>query len=124
MRPLAGPPDPVTFNRHVWDVVRGIPSGRVATYGQVAKLVPLPGGVNPDTYRAFGPRWVGTAMSQCPKDVPWQRVLNAKGEISLQGDAQRRLLEAEGVLFDAKGRVDLKRYGWQGAGSDESPALF
>ncbi len=125
MSPLASSPDPATFKRNVWDVVRTIPRGRVATYGQVAKLVPLPAGVDPDTYRAFGPRWVGTAMSQCPDDVPWQRVLNAKGEISLRGDTQRRLLEAEGVVFDAKGRVDLKRYGWQGPGmDDEAPALF
>lgn len=122
MPPIAVPPDPAAFNRQVWDIVRAIPPGRVATYGQVAKLVPLPGGVDPDAYRAFGPRWVGTAMSACPPGVPWQRVLNAKGEISLKGDAQRRLLEAEGVIFDAKGRVDLKRYGWQGP--DEAPRLF
>ncbi len=121
----AAPPDPTHFNRNVWDTVRGIPRGRVATYGQVAKLVGLPEGVDPETYRAFGPRWVGTAMSACPHDVPWQRVLNAKGKISLKGDTQRRLLEAEGVVFDAKGRVDLKRYGWLGPGiEDEAPRLF
>lgn len=127
MSPLASPPDSANFNRHVWEVVRGIPAGRVATYGQVARLVPLPSSVEPDTYRAFGPRWVGSAMAACPNDVPWQRVLNAKGEISVRPGAeiQRRLLEAEGVVFDAKGRVDLKRYGWQGPDAqDEAPRLL
>src|SRR5512139_46755 len=126
MTPLAAPPDPISFNGQVWEVVRNIPAGRVATYGQVARLVPVPPGVEPDTYRAFGARWVGSAMAACPSDVPWQRVLNAKGEISLRAGAehQRRLLEAEGVAFDAKGRVDLKRFGWQGPATDDHLRLF
>jgi methylated-DNA-protein-cysteine methyltransferase related protein len=126
MSPTGSPPDAASFNRQVWDVVRGIPRGRVATYGHVARLVPLPSGVDPDTYRAFGARWVGSALAACPDDVPWQRVLNAKGEISLRAGAehQRRLLEAEGVAFDAKGRVDLARFGWQGPEDAEQPALF
>lgn len=118
MTPPAAPHDAGAFNRAVWQQVRAIPRGLVATYGQIAKLIGLPEGVAPDTYRAFGARWVGAAMSACPDDVPWQRVLNAKGEISLKGEMQRRLLEAEGVEFDAKRRVDLKRFGW--AGPDES----
>lgn len=127
MNPPASPPDPVTFNRQVWDVVRTIPRARVATYGQIAGLVRLPAGVEPDTYRAFGARWVGSAMAACPDDVPWQRVLNAKGEISLRAGAehQRRLLEAEGVTFDAKGKVDLKRFGWSGLdATTDQPELF
>ncbi len=126
MTPLASPPDPISFNRQVWEVVRSIPAGRVATYGQVAKLVPVPPGVEPDAYRAFGARWVGSAMAACPNDVPWQRVLNAKGEISLRAGAehQRRLLEAEGVRFDAKGRIDLKQFGWQGPENAGQPGLF
>jgi methylated-DNA-protein-cysteine methyltransferase-like protein len=126
MSPLASPPDIASFNHQVWGVVRLIPRGRVASYGQVAYLVPLPAGVDPDTYRAFGARWVGSAMAACPNDVPWQRVLNAKGEISVRAGAaeQRRLLEAEGVVFDAKGRVDLKRFGWQGPEEDQAPRLF
>lgn len=124
MNAPSAPQNASLFFREVWDIVRLIPSGRVASYGQIARLVGLPEGVDPDTYRAFGARWVGTAMSQCPPDVPWQRVVNAKGEISLKGDAQRRLLEAEGVTFDAKGRVDLKRCGWSGPGQPEQPGLI
>jgi methylated-DNA-protein-cysteine methyltransferase-like protein len=117
MSRLASPPDPIVFDHHVWDVVRQIPAGRVASYGQIARLVPLPEGVDAQSYLAFGPRWVGSAMARCPGDIPWQRIINAKGEISPRPGAeqQRRLLEAEGVVFDARGRVDLARFGWQGA---------
>jgi methylated-DNA-protein-cysteine methyltransferase related protein len=116
MSPFAPPPDPKAFNQRVWSVVRGIPAGRVATYGQIAKLVPLPEGVDPQSYLGLGARWVGSAMASCPEDVPWQRVINSKGEISSRPGAehQRRLLEAEGVVFDARGRVDLARFGWWG----------
>jgi methylated-DNA-protein-cysteine methyltransferase-like protein len=109
------PPDPTVFNPRVWDVVRRIPAGRVASYGQIARLVPPPEGVDAQDYHPFGARWVGTALAQCPHDVPWQRVINSKGEISLRSGAQqqRRLLEAEGVVFDDRGRVDLTRFGWQ-----------
>jgi methylated-DNA-protein-cysteine methyltransferase-like protein len=119
MSRFTSPPDPIAFDRRVWSVVRRIPAGRVASYGQIARLVPLPEGVDLQSYLAFGPRWVGSAMAKCPDDVPWQRVINAKGEISLRPGAeqQRRLLEAEGVVFDARGRVDLARFGWQGSGS-------
>ncbi len=108
-------PDPAAFERRVWDVVRQIPRGRVATYGQIARLAPAPDGVDAATYQAYGARWVGSAMANCPDDVPWQRVINARGEISLRAGAerQRRLLEAEGVVFNERGRVDLARYGWQ-----------
>ncbi len=118
MCPLTSPPDPTAFNRHVWSIVRQIPAGRVASYGQIARLIPVPEGVDQETYSAFGARWVGSAMARCPDDVPWQRVINAKGEISPRPGAehQRRLLEAEGVVFDARGRVDLGRFGWQGPG--------
>lgn len=104
------------FYAQVWQVVRQIPAGRVATYGQIAALVSPPQGVSTEEYRAWGARWVGGAMAACPQDVPWQRVLNAQGKISLPeqrgGLEQRQLLEAEGVSFDEKGRVDLRRFGW------------
>jgi methylated-DNA-protein-cysteine methyltransferase-like protein len=117
---LTSPPDPITFNLRVWSLVRRIPAGRVASYGQIARLMSPPDGVDVQTYLAYGPRWVGSAMAGCPDDVPWQRVINAKGEISLRPGAerQRRLLEAEGVVFDDRSRVDLGRFGWQGSGAD------
>jgi len=113
---FTSPPDPLLFNHLVWDLVRQIPVGKVATYGQIAKLIPPPEGVEAKSYLSLGPRWVGSAMAQCPDDAPWQRVINSKGEISPRPGAeeQRALLEAEGVEFDARGRVDLKRYLWEG----------
>jgi methylated-DNA-protein-cysteine methyltransferase-like protein len=68
-------------------------------------------------------------MAACPDDVPWQRVINSKGEISPRPGAerQRQLLEEEGVAFNEKGRVDLKKVGWKGSddtGEVEQPSLF
>jgi methylated-DNA-protein-cysteine methyltransferase-like protein len=62
-------------------------------------------------------------MANCPDDVPWQRVINSQGKISERAGAERQrlLLEQEGVEFDAKDRVDLKKYGWSGK-SDETEA--
>jgi methylated-DNA-protein-cysteine methyltransferase-like protein len=90
----------------ICEAVRAIPRGRVASYGQVAELAGLPG-------RA---RLVGRVLSLLPPDsrVPWQRVLNSRGELSLRGEdaaRQRRLLEREGVRFGPSGRVDLRRFG-------------
>ncbi len=102
------------FQSQVWEVVRQIPYGKVATYGQIARIVNPPPGIDAPTYLAFGARWVGTAMAACPADVPWHRVINAKGQISLRENAglQRRLLEAEGVVFNKNQKVDMKRFGW------------
>ena len=96
----------------VYDVVLKIPFGKVATYGQIAKIVGPP----------CDARRVGWALASLGnhKDippVPWQRVIAAGGRISLPGTQQRNLLEGEGVLFDARGRVDLEQYGWEGPGS-------
>lgn len=99
----------VTAYQRIYKVVRRVPRGRVATYGQIAELA-----------RASGPRQVGYALHSLPEghDLPWHRIINARGEISLDsglggGGLQRALLEAEKVVFDKKGRVDLKRYQWK-----------
>jgi methylated-DNA-protein-cysteine methyltransferase related protein len=114
----SSPRDPSIFNNLVWEIVRQIPEGRVTTYGQIAAMIPPPGEMDPRSYLAFGARWVGGAMAACPEGVPWQRVINAQGKISLgRGDAklvQRGLLEAEGVQFDERERVNLVRFGWAG----------
>jgi methylated-DNA-protein-cysteine methyltransferase-like protein len=126
MSPFTSPPDPIIYNHQVWDVVRQIPAGKVATYGQIAKLLPTPEGVEEKAYLSLGPRWVGSAMAKCPDDVPWQRVINSKGEISPRPGAeeQRRLLEEEGVEFDDRGRVDLVRFGWGAESRSDQPRLF
>jgi methylated-DNA-protein-cysteine methyltransferase related protein len=114
---FSSPPDPVAYQLQVWELVRRVPAGRVVTYGQVAGMVPVPPGVAPPAYLAQAPRWVGSAMRSCPDDVPWQRVINSQGKISLPGESgeeQRRRLEDEGVQFDERGRIDLKRFGWTG----------
>jgi len=91
----------------IYEVVAQIPAGKVATYGQVARLAGIPSGA----------RQVGYAMAALGRGrprpgVPWHRVLNAKGESSI-GHEQVRRLEAEGVPFDDRGRVDLEAHGWQ-----------
>lgn len=98
----------------IYAVVRRIPRGRVATYGQIAELAGLAGHA----------RQVGYAMAALPSAsaVPWQRVINAAGMVSrrkMPGAelSQRQLLEREGVKFDAKGRVNLKKVRWRPRGA-------
>ena len=114
---FSSPPDPHIFNHKVWEIVRRIPRGKVTTYGKIAAMIPPPGGMNLKDYLAFGARWVGGAMAACPEGIPWQRVINAQGKISLRPGAdsnkQRDLLEDEGIVFE-KDRVNLSRYGWDG----------
>jgi methylated-DNA-protein-cysteine methyltransferase-like protein len=119
---FSSPPNPQEYNERVWQLVRQVPSGKVATYGQIALMLPPPPGVDPDAYRAMAPRWVGSAMAACPGDVPWQRVINSQGKISERPGAQkqRELLEAEGVVF-VKDRVDLKKFGWSGLDEADTP---
>lgn len=98
---------PSDSHRRIYAIVRRIPAGRVATYGQIAELAGL-------TRQA---RLVGYALHGCPRDLPWHRVVNARGRISLPADStaaltQRRRLEAENVAF-LGGRIDLDRYRWQ-----------
>jgi methylated-DNA-protein-cysteine methyltransferase-like protein len=94
----------------IYEVVRRIPVGRVATYGQVATLAGLRGQA----------RQVGYALHDLPdgSDVPWHRVVNARGEISLRSSSdahgeQRRRLEEEGIDFGSGGAIELTRYRWQ-----------
>ena len=95
--------------KRIYAAVRRIPRGRIATYGQVATLAGLNG-------RA---RQVGYALAALRSStaVPWQRVINAQGRISLRpttgGFSQRMLLEREGVVFDAGGRVSLRKFQWR-----------
>lgn len=120
---FSSPPNPQAFNAHVWDLVRKIPRGKVATYGQIAQMLPPPEGVDFESYKAFAPRWVGGAMAACPDDVPWQRVINSQGKISPRpggAEKQRILLEEEGVVF-VKDKVDLKKYGWSGKEDGDEP---
>jgi methylated-DNA-protein-cysteine methyltransferase-like protein len=127
---MTNPPDPKQYFEQVWALVRRIPAGRVATYGQIAAMIPPPEGVNLRQYEAQGPRWVGAAMANCSDEIPWQRVINAQGKISARPGIgptrQRELLEAEGIAFDEKDRVDLKKYTWEEArkpteAEDEGP---
>lgn len=116
------PPNQQAYYEMVWQLVRQIPRGRVASYGQIALMLPPPDGVDFEAYKAFAPRWVGGAMAACPEDVPWQRVINSQGKISERPGAarQRLLLEEEGIEF-VKDRVDMKKYGWKGGQEDEEP---
>lgn len=116
------PPNQQAYYERVWGLVRQVPRGRVATYGQIALMLPPPDGVDFESYKAFAPRWVGGAMAACPDDVPWQRVINSQGKISLRPGAERQrlLLEEEGVEF-VKDKVDLKKYGWKGLDEPDEP---
>lgn len=114
------PPNPREFNRLVWLIVQQIPEGRVSTYGQIASMMPPPADSDPEQYHRLGARWVGSAMRRVPDDtIPWHRVINSQGRISLPAgsdtaEAQKHLLESEGVLFSDAGRVNLTVYGWEG----------
>jgi len=104
---------PNPLYERIYEVACRIPEGQVATYGQIARMVGIPKGA----------RQVGYAMAALGRgrprpEVPWHRVVNAKGESSIGGD-QIPLLEAEGVVFDERGRIDLRRFGWDPAGELE-----
>ena len=109
-------PNPQAFNEKVWEIVCQIPPGRVTSYGQIAAMIPPPEGMDPKSYDAFAARWVGGAMAACPNDVPWQRVINSQGKLSVRaGEVQQReLLVEEGIIFNERGRVDFKKFDWQG----------
>ncbi|MDQ2767070.1 MAG: MGMT family protein [Gemmatimonadota bacterium] len=101
---------PDSTRTRIYDVVRRVPRGKVATYGQIATMAGLDGQA----------RQVGYAMAAIGRAsaVPWQRIINAQGRISLRSEGpagsiiQQQLLEQEGVIFNDS-RVDLKRFGWK-----------
>jgi methylated-DNA-protein-cysteine methyltransferase related protein len=109
-----------TYDR-IYAIVQQIPPGKVATYGQIARLV---GGISA--------QMVGFALAALPwgkdmpegKEVPWQRVINAQGKVSPHGfgfgsAVQRERLEDEGITFDPEGRISFEQYGWLGTGSSK-----
>jgi len=103
------PSNDTTYKR-IYAIVKKIPAGKVATYGQIAALAGMPRNA----------RQVGYALHHLPENsgIPWQRVINAKGEVSRRTWSenhllQRILLEAEGVEFDDAGRVVLARFRWK-----------
>lgn len=96
-----------SFFQRVYKLVSRVPAGHVVTYGQIATALGYPKGA----------RQVGWAMRVCPDDIPWHRVVNARGTLStrpLPGGfhLQRALLEDEGIRFDHSGRIDLCIYRW------------
>jgi methylated-DNA-protein-cysteine methyltransferase-like protein len=129
MSAFTSPPNRIEFDQRVWELVRKVPQGRVLTYGRIAELLAAPEGVKHETYRAFGARWVGSSMANCPEDVPWQRVINSQGMVSVRKGSsghlrQRALLEAEGVIFNESGRISLKEYLWDPDAEWEQKRLF
>jgi methylated-DNA-protein-cysteine methyltransferase-like protein len=109
--PLTRSPDFDRWVKNVWQVVEGIPRGHVLTYGEVARLAGM----------SRAARRVGQALHRAPKGrkLPWHRVVNAQGRISFPADSsgyrqQKELLQEEGVVF-IDGRIDLQRFGYQGA---------
>lgn len=102
-----------TLMARVFALVQACPAGRVTTYSWIGKALEYPRGA----------RMIGWIMNEAPGGVPAQRVISSKGELTGswafgQRGKMRQLLEAEGIVFSADGRVDLKRYGW-----DPSSAL-
>ena len=100
----------VSAYSRIYVVVARIPRGRVASYGQIAEIAGLAGHA----------RQVGYALASLEPgaDIPWHRVVNAKGEISLRAHTaarplQRAMLESEGVVFDTAGRVSMEKYRWR-----------
>lgn len=102
---------PSPLYQSIYALVRQIPAGRVSTYGQIGQLI------------GCTARTVGFAMAALPfgSDVPWQRVINSQGQVSLRTDGegnilQRGLLEAEGLQFDQRQRIDLRVFRWNFTG--------
>lgn len=97
-----------TMYERIYTLVRQIPPGRVATYGQIALLMGPP-----VTAREVGEAMAALGAEPPDPPVPWQRVINAQGKVST-GPQQQRLLVDEGVVFTVRGVTDLQRFGWTG----------
>lgn len=111
------------YRERVYELVRGIPKGRIMAYGQIAHVLG----------EGYTARTVGYVMHGSPADVPWQRVINSQGKCStgrltIPLNLQQELLEAEGVEFNAGGKCDLAKFQWwpDGTGSldDDQIKLF
>jgi methylated-DNA-protein-cysteine methyltransferase-like protein len=100
----------------IFAIVRQVPRGRVATYGQVARIA---GRCSAQMVGFALASLASSSERQNFEEVPWQRIINAKGKVSphgfgMGGFIQRQLLEEEGVAFDSEGVIDLERFGWNG----------
>jgi methylated-DNA-protein-cysteine methyltransferase-like protein len=104
------------FRLQVYSIVRTIPAGKVMTYGAIAALIPYPEMCDPMAYSRIRARWVGYALKSCPEDVPWWRVVNAEGRISLRMGhgpyIQPILLEEEGLQMEGGKIVHLSQVLW------------
>ena len=106
--------DTIGYRERVYEIVRRIPTGRVMTYGQIAEILG----------EGYTARTVGFVMHSADETVPWHRVINAQGACStgrvlLPHDKQQRMLEAEGIEFNARGRCDLGSYRWTPEEADD-----
>lgn len=117
-RVFTTPPAREGFHHLVWDIVARIPRGKVLTYGSIGAMIPRPAGIRARYYAAARARWVGAAMAACPAGLPWHRVINSQGKISVRSGndhhlLQRKLLEKEGIRFDQVGKISLEKYFWK-----------
>ena len=97
----------------IYDTIRQIPEGKVATYGQISRIV------GRCSAQMIGFALAALGRQTATTDVPWQRVINAQGRISPHGygfgtNMQRVLLEEEGVEFNLENEIDFERFGWDG----------
>ena len=115
-------PNKQIYYEQVWAIVRQIPRGKVATYGQLTKMLPKPDSISDDDYQIYASRWVGLAMAACPDDVPWQRVVNSQGKISHpEAGKQKDLLEKESIFF-SRDKIDLNEFQWLNSEQRDKPA--